>query len=67
MSFVPSPFIPQHTDFSWPCSSVKGENKIISGQREQQAAAGNRQADILENQAAAHRNRADALHPSGGI
>lgn len=47
-------------------SSIKGENKIIAGQREQQAAAGHRQADVLESQAAAHRNRADALHPTGG-
>ncbi|KAJ3862983.1 hypothetical protein EV359DRAFT_82814 [Lentinula novae-zelandiae] len=45
---------------------VKGENKIIAGQREQAAVGGHRQADALEAQAAAHRNRADALHPSGG-
>ncbi|KIK65402.1 hypothetical protein GYMLUDRAFT_38856 [Collybiopsis luxurians FD-317 M1] len=44
---------------------IKGENKIIAGQREQAAAVGNRQADVLESQAASHRNRADALHPSG--
>ncbi|KAF5393958.1 hypothetical protein D9757_000149 [Collybiopsis confluens] len=44
---------------------LKGEDKIIAGQREQVAAAGHRQADVLENQAAAHRNRAEAMHPSG--
>lgn len=45
---------------------MKGENKIISGQREQAAAAGHRQADVLEAQAATHRNNAGLLHPSGG-
>ncbi|KAF9075990.1 hypothetical protein BDP27DRAFT_1256981 [Rhodocollybia butyracea] len=45
---------------------IKGENKIIAGQREQAAVTGHRQADMLEAQAANHRNRADALHPTGG-
>ncbi|KAJ3991338.1 hypothetical protein F5050DRAFT_1716173 [Lentinula boryana] len=48
-----------------PSLGIKGENKIIAGQREQAAVGGHRQADALEAQAAAHRNHADALHPSG--
>ncbi|KAJ4466009.1 hypothetical protein J3R30DRAFT_3742540 [Lentinula aciculospora] len=45
---------------------MKGENKIISGQCEQAAVGGHRQADALEAQAVATRNRADAMHPAGG-
>ncbi|KAF9072107.1 hypothetical protein BDP27DRAFT_1361351 [Rhodocollybia butyracea] len=43
---------------------IKGENKIIAGQREQAAVGGHRQADMLETQAATHRNQANAMHPS---